>query len=136
MNVTEITTAETQQDENQNEQQDEISQTMNTRFETMEKHIKCLTDSVRSLIGNNNKRKYDDEDNEMRRRKARTYAERQNLPQSSTTHEVSEISDDDETSVVTRPYGISGSEQPGDMVSTSDQCTIRQHNSRSLSGRR
>ena len=71
---------------------------MNTRFETMEKHTKSLTDLVGSLIGNNNKRKYDDEENEMRRKIVKTYVEHQSLPQSSKKHEVSEISDDNETS--------------------------------------
>ena len=55
---------------------------MNTRFETMEKNIKSLTDLVGSLIDNNNKHKYDDEDNEKRRNKARTYVKCQNLPHS------------------------------------------------------
>ena len=126
MNVTEITTVEAQQEENQNEQQDDRFQAMNARFETMETHIKSLTDLVGSLIDNNNKRKYDEENNEKRRKKARTYVERQNLPQSSKRHEVSEISEDDEISVVTRPYGISDREQPDDVVSTPDQRTMRQ----------
>ena len=38
MNVTEITTVEAQQEENQNEQQDDRFQAMNARFETMETH--------------------------------------------------------------------------------------------------
>ena len=42
---------------------------MNTRFETMEKHIKNLTDLVKSLIDNNNIRNYDDEDTKKRRKK-------------------------------------------------------------------
>ena len=92
----------------------------------MEKHIKSLTDLVGSLIDNNNKRKYDDEDNEKRRKKARTNVDRQNLPQTSKRHEVSEISEDDETSAATRPYGISDSEQPDDVVSIPDQSTIGQ----------
>ena len=99
---------------------------MNTRSETMEKHIKSLTDLVGALIGNNNKCKYDDEGNEKRRKKARTYAECQNFSQSSRRQEASEISNDDETSAVTRPYGISDSEQPDDVVNTPDQHTIRQ----------
>ena len=97
-----------------------------SRFETMETHIKSLTDLVGSLTDNNNKRKYDKEDNEKRRKKTRTYVERQNLPQSSKKHEVSEISEDDEISAVTRPYGISDSEQPDDVVSIPDQRTMRQ----------
>ena len=40
--------------------------------------------------------------------------------------EVSGISDNDETSAVTRPYGMSDSEQPDDVVSIPDQRTIRQ----------
>ena len=98
---------------------------MNTRFETMEKHIKGGTDLVGPLI-DNNKRKYDDKENEKKRKKARTYVERQNLPQSSKRHEVSEISDNDETSAVTRPYGISCGEQPNDLVSIPDQHIITQ----------
>ena len=78
MKVTEITIAEVQQ-ENQNEQQDGRFQAMNTRFETMEKHIKSLADLVRSFIDNINKCKYDDEDNEKRRKKTRTYVKHQNL---------------------------------------------------------
>ena len=39
---------------------------------------------------------------------------------------VKEISDDDETSAVTRPYGISDSGQPDDVVSIPNQHTIRQ----------
>ena len=93
---------------------------MNTRFETMEKHIKKLE---KSFVNNNNKHKYDDKENKKRRKKARTYVEHQNLPQSSMRHEVSEISDDDETSAATRPYD---SEQPDDVVSIPDQHTIRQ----------
>ena len=54
MNVTEITTAEAQQEENQDEQPDDRLQAMNTRFETMEKHIKSLADLVGSLVDNNN----------------------------------------------------------------------------------
>ena len=42
---------------------------MNTRFETMEKHIKNLTDLVKPLIDNNNIRNYDDEDTKKRRKK-------------------------------------------------------------------
>ena len=99
---------------------------MNTRFETMETHIKSLTDLVGSLIDNNNKRKYDDEENEMRRKMVRTYVEYQNLPQSSKKHEVSEVSDDNETSAATRLYGIRDIEQPDDVVSIPDQPTIRQ----------
>ena len=102
--MNEITTAEAQQEEYQSEQQDGRFQAMSTRFETMEKYIKSLTDLVGSFVDNNNKRKYDDEENEMRRKKTRTYVERQNLHQSSKSHEVSEISDDNETSAVTRPY--------------------------------
>ena len=124
--MNEITTAEAQQKEYQSEQQDGRSQAMSTRFETMEKYIKSLTDLVGSFVDNNNKRKYDDEENEMRRKKTRTYVERQNLHQSSKSHEVSEISDDNETSAVTRPYGISDSEQPDYVVSIPDQRTIRQ----------
>ena len=41
----------------------------NTRFETMEKHMKCLIDMVGSLVDNSNKCKYDDEENEMRSKK-------------------------------------------------------------------
>ena len=52
MNVTEITTVEAQQEENQNEQQDDRFQAMNGRFETMEIHIKSLTDFVGFLIDN------------------------------------------------------------------------------------
>ena len=124
--MNEITTAEAQQKEYQSEQQDGRSQAMSTRFETMEKYIKSLTDLVGSFVDNNNKRKYDDEENEMRRKKTRTYVERQNLHQSSKSHEVSEISDDNETSAVTRPYGISDSEQPDYVVSIPDQRTIIQ----------
>ena len=51
----------------------------------------------------------------------------QNLPQSSKRHELSEISyEDDEISADTRPYGISDSEQPDDVVSIPDQRTMRQ----------
>ena len=57
VNVTEITTAEAQQEENQREQQDDRFQAMNTRFETMEKHIKSFNDLVGSLV-DNNKRTY------------------------------------------------------------------------------
>ena len=71
MNVTEIATAEAQQEESQKEQQDDRFHAMNTRSEIMEKHIKSLTDLAESLIGNNHKRKYDDENNEKRRKKAR-----------------------------------------------------------------
>ena len=40
---------------------------------------------------------------------------------------MSEISDDDKVSAAAiRPYGISDKEQPDDVVSISDQCTIRQ----------
>ena len=124
--MNEITTAEAQQEEYQSEQQDSRFQAMSTRFETMEKYIKSLTDLVGSFVDNNNKRKYDDEENEMRRKKTRTYVERQNLHQSSKSHEVSEISDDNETSAVTRSYGISDSEQPDYVVSIPDQRTIRQ----------
>ena len=95
MNITKITTAEAQHEVNQNKQQDDRFQAMNTRFETMEKHIKSLSDLVGSLIYSNNKHKYDDKDNEKREKKARTYAEHQNLSQSSKRHEVSEISDDE-----------------------------------------
>ena len=63
MNVTEITTAEAQQEGNQSEQQDDRYQAMKTRFETMEKHIKSLTVLVGYLVDNNNKHKYDDEEN-------------------------------------------------------------------------
>ena len=52
--------------------------------------------------------------------------ERQNLPQSLKRHKISEISDDDETSAVTRPYGIRDKEEPDDVVSIPDQSTIRQ----------
>ena len=69
MKVNEITTAEAQQEENQNEKQDDRFLAMNTRFETMEKHIKNLTDLVKSLIDNNNIRNYDDEDTKKRRKK-------------------------------------------------------------------
>ena len=68
----------------------------------METHIKSLTDLVGSLIDSNNKRKYDEEENEMRRKMVRTYVEHQNLPQSSKKHQVSEVSDDNETSTATR----------------------------------
>ena len=51
---------------------------------------------------------------------------RQNLPQSLKRHKISEISDDDETSAVTRPYGIRDKEEPDDVVSIPDQSTIRQ----------
>ena len=110
MNLTEITTSEAQQGKNQNEQQDYRFQAMNIRFETMEKHIKSLTNLLRSLVDNNNKCKYDVEENEKRRKKARKHVTQQNLPQSSTRLEVSKISNDDETSAFTRPYGISDSE--------------------------
>ena len=79
MNVTEITTAEAQQKENQSKQQDGRFQAMNTRYENMEKDIKNLTDLVGSSV-DNNKSKYDDEENEKRGKKARTYVKRQNLP--------------------------------------------------------
>ena len=69
MKVNEITTAEAQQEENQNEKQDDRFLAMNTRFETMEKHIKNLTDLVKPLIDNNNIRNYDDEDTKKRRKK-------------------------------------------------------------------
>ena len=46
--------------------------------------------------------------------------------QSSKRHEVSEISEDDETSAATRPYDISDSKQPDDVVSIRDQRTMRQ----------
>ena len=98
---------------------------MNTRFETMEKHMKSVTDLVGSLV-DNNKRKYDDKENAKNRKKARTYAELQNLLQSLKRYEVSEISDNDETSAVTRPYSISGGEQPDDVVSIPDQHIITQ----------
>ena len=81
MKVNEITTAEAQQEENQNEQQDNRFQAVNTRFKIMEKHMKSLTWKIlKSLIGNNMKRKYDDKDDEKRRKKARLYVERQILP--------------------------------------------------------
>ena len=83
MNVTKITTVEAQQEENQNEQQDDRFQAMNARFETMEIHIKSLTDLVGFLIDSKNKRQHDEQDNEKRRKKARTYVDRQNLFQSS-----------------------------------------------------
>ena len=61
MNGTEVTTAEAQQEENQNEQQDGRFHAMITRFETMEKHIKSLTDLAGYLIDNNKRKcKYDD----------------------------------------------------------------------------
>ena len=88
MNVTEITTAEAQQEENQSKQQDDRFQAMNTRFETMEKYIKSLTDLVGYSV-DNNKHKYDDEENEKKRKKAKIYVERQNLPQSSKRDKVS-----------------------------------------------
>ena len=69
MKVNEITTAEAQQEENQNEKQDDRFLGMNTRFETMEKHIKNLTDLVKSLIDNKNICNYDDEDTKKRRKK-------------------------------------------------------------------
>ena len=53
MNVTEIITAESQQEENQSKQQDDRFQAINTRFENMEKHIMSLTDLVGSLVDNN-----------------------------------------------------------------------------------
>ena len=53
MNGTEITTAEAQQEENQGKQQNGRFQAMNTRFETMEKHIKSLTAVVGSWVDNN-----------------------------------------------------------------------------------
>ena len=56
----------------------------------------------------------------------RTYVEYQNLPQSPKKHEVSEVSDDNETSAATRLYGIRDIEQPDDVVSIPDQRTIRQ----------
>ena len=96
---------------------------MNNRSETMEKHIKKLKNLVESFANNNNKRKYDNKENEKRNKKARTYVECQNLPQSSMRHKVSEISDNDGTSAATTPYG---SEQPDDVVSIPDQHTIRQ----------
>ena len=46
--------------------------------------------------------------------------------QSSKRHEVREISEDDETYAATRPYDISDSKQPHDVVSIRDQRTIRQ----------
>ena len=91
----------------------------------MEKHIKRLT-LVGSWTENNNKRKYNDEDNEKRRKNTRTYVEHQNLPQSSKRHEVSEISEDDEAPAATKPYGISDSEQPDYVVSIPNQRTIKQ----------
>ena len=39
---------------------------------------------------------------------------------------IREISDDDETSAVIRPYGMSESEKPDDMVSIPDHCSLRQ----------
>ena len=71
MNVTEITTAEAQQEESQSEQQDDRFQAMITGFDTMKKHVKSLIDLVGSLV-ENNRRKYDDEEHEKRRKKART----------------------------------------------------------------
>ena len=61
---------------------------MNTRFETMEKYIKSLTGLVGYSV-DNNKHKYDDEENEKKRKKAKIYVERQNLPQSSKRDKVS-----------------------------------------------
>ena len=72
MNVTEIITAESQQEENQSKQQDDRFQAINTRFENMEKHIMSLTDLVGSLV-DDNKQTYNDEEDEKRRKKARTY---------------------------------------------------------------
>ena len=130
MNVTEITAAEAQQEEKQKKQQDDRFGAMNTKSETMEKHIESFTDLAGSLIDNNNKHKDYEEENKKRRKKARTYVESQNFPQSSKNHEVTDISDDDddddEPSVVTRPYGISDSEQPDGVVSIPGQYTIRQ----------
>ena len=91
----------------------------------MEKHIKRLT-LVGSWTDNNNKHKCNDEDNEKRRKNTRTYVEYQNLPQSSKRHEVSEISEDDEISAATKPYSISDSEQPDDVMSIPNQRTIKQ----------
>ena len=59
-------------------------------------------------------------------KKTRAYVVYQNLPQSSKRHKVSVISGNDETSVATRPYGISDNKQPDDMVSIPDQHTIKQ----------
>ena len=91
----------------------------------MEKHIKCLT-LVGSWTDNNNKHRYNGEDNENRRKNTWAYVEEQNLLQSSKRHEVSEISEDDETSAATKPYGKSESEQPDDVVSIPNQRTIKQ----------
>ena len=46
---------------------------MNTRYETMKKHAKSLTDLVGSLV-EDNRCKYGDEENEKRRKKTKTYA--------------------------------------------------------------
>ena len=46
----------------------------------MEKHIKKLKKLVESFVNNNNKRKYDDKENEKRNKKARTYVECQISP--------------------------------------------------------
>ena len=89
---------------------------MNYRFETIEKLSKTLTDLVEYLV-DNNKRKYDNEENEKRRKTVRTYVEYQNLPHSLKKPELREFSDDDETFTVIRPHGISDTEQPDDMVS-------------------
>ena len=55
------------------EQQDDRFQAMNTRYETMKKHAKSLTDLVGSLV-EDNRCKYGDEENEKRRKKTKTYA--------------------------------------------------------------
>ena len=66
----------------------------------MEKHIKSWTDLIRSLV-DDNKRKHNDEENEKRRKKARTYAVPQNYLHSSKRHEVSKICDGYDTSAAT-----------------------------------
>lgn len=87
---------------------------MNYRFETIEKLSKTLTDLLEYLV-DSNKRKYDNEENEKRRKTVRTYVEHQNLPHSLKKPEVREFSDDDQT--FTGISGISDTEQPDDMVS-------------------
>ena len=61
---------------------------------------------VGSLV-ENNKRKYDYEENGKSRKKVETYVD----------HQTSEISGEDEISVAAVPHGMSVSEQPDHMVS-------------------
>ena len=117
-----------------NESLENKVENLTERFHGMDKKLNTLTNLIADIAAQarKGKRKYESGNSESRgKKKARTYIDRKNLPQlsSSRNHDqATEVSENISTDTsVTRPYGISDEEEENDddTISIADASIVR-----------